>query len=107
MKGFEKCTVLGVEYRSTTINGNNSYWLDFLNSEGHSERGYTMPDSSCGRIIRNYRHAEGKPIFLDYRCAKGGKCIIGGIRHNTPDEAEKYARTPEKRGGGIWQEKDF
>lgn len=93
---FEKCTVLSVKYRSTSRNGNNSYWLNFLNSEGHFERGYTSPNASCGCTITNYTYAEGKPIFLGYHYTKGGKCIIDSIKHKSPDEAEKYANTLEK-----------
>ena len=89
MKDFEKCKVLKVEYRNTSYYGNNSYWLNFLNCEGHWERGYTSPNASCGYTVRNYR--EGDTIFLRYHYTKGGKCIIDGIKHNLPDEAEKYA----------------
>ena len=97
MKDFEKCTVLEVEYRSTSRNGNNSYWLSFLDSEGHFERGYTHPDASCGYSIRNYKYAEEKPIFLAYHYTKGGKCIIDRVKHNSPDEAEKYAEEMESK----------
>lgn len=93
MKDFEKCTVLKVEYRNTSLYGNNSYWLSFLDSGGHFVRGYTSSDASCGYTVTNYRYAEGKPIFLKYHYTKGGKCVIDRIRHNTPDEAERYAGT--------------
>ena len=96
MENFEKCTVLKVEYKNTSYYGNNSYWVNFLNSEGHFERGYTAPNASCGYTITNYKYAEGKPIFLDYHYTKSGKCIIDSIKHNSPDEAEKYAETLEK-----------
>ena len=89
MKDFEKCTVLKVEYRNTSYYGNNSYWLNFLNCEGHFERGCTSPNASCGYTVQNYR--EGDAIFLRYHYTKGGKCIIDSIKHNLPDEAEKYA----------------
>ena len=89
MKDFEKCKVLKVEYRNTSYYGNNSYWLNFLNCEGHFERGYTSPNASCGYTVQNYR--EGDTIFLRYHYTKGGRCIIDGIKHNSPDEAEKYA----------------
>lgn len=90
MKDFEKCTVLKVEYRNTSYYGNNSYWLDFLNCERRFERGYTSPNASCGYTVQNYR--EGDTIFLKYHYTKGGKCIIDSIKHNSPDEAEKYAQ---------------
>ena len=89
MKDFEKCKVLKVEYRNTSYYGNNSYWLNFLNCEGHFERGYTSPNASCGYTVQNYR--EGDTIFLRYHYTRGGKCIIDSIKHNLPDEAEKYA----------------
>lgn len=89
MKDFEKCKVLKVEYRNTSYYGNNSYWLNFLNCEGHFERGYTSPNASCCYTVLNYR--EGDTIFLRYHYTKGGKCIIDSIKHNLPDEAEKYA----------------
>ena len=92
---FEKCTVLKVEYRNTSYYGNNSYWVNFLDSEGHFERGYTSPNASCGCTVTNYRYAEGKPIFLEYHL-KGGRCIIDSIQHDSPGEAEKYANTLEK-----------
>lgn len=47
-------------------------------------------------------------LKAEYRSASYcGKCVIGGIKHNSPDGAEKYARTLEKQGGRTWQEKDF
>lgn len=89
MKDFEKCTVLKVEYRNNSYFGNNSYWLNFLNCEGHFERGYTSPNAACGYTVQNYRG--GDTIFLRYHYTKGGKCVIDSIKHNLPDEAEKYA----------------
>ena len=94
MKGFAKCKVLKVEYRNTSYYGNNSYWLNFLNCEGHFERGYTSPNASCGYTVQNYR--EGDTIFLRYHYTRGGKCIIDSIKHNLPEEAEKYAEEMEK-----------
>lgn len=93
---YEKCTVLKVEYRNSSLCGNSSYWLSFLSSLGRFERGYTSPNASCGCTAKNYRYAEGKPIFLKYHYTGGGKCVIDSIMHNLPDEAEKYAVTMEK-----------
>lgn len=95
MKDFEKCKVLRVDYRNTTFYGNNTYYLNFLTSEGHFERGYTSPDSSCSYTIQNYKYAEGKLIFLKYHYTRGGKCVIDRIKHASPDEAEKYAEEME------------
>lgn len=91
MKDFEKCTVLRVEYKSTSVYGNNSYWLAFLNSEGHFERGYTASNASCGYTVTNYRYAEGKPIFIKYHYTKNKNCIIDSIMRNSPDKAQEYA----------------
>lgn len=98
MKSFCKCTVLKVKYKNTSLYGNSSYWLSFLDYKGHFERGYTAPNAGCGYTIQNYKYAEGKPIYLMYHYTNSGRCIIDRIQHILPSEAEKYANMQE---GGI------
>lgn len=92
MRDYERCTLLEIEYKTHSVNGNPSYYVAFLDSEGHYKRGYTASDSSSGYTIKNYRYAvEEKPvIYLDYHFTqKKGTLIVDSIRDNTPEEAKK------------------
>ena len=96
-RGYEKCMLLSVEYKSTSTVGNPSYWVYFTDSEGKFHRGYTASNSSSGYTIRNYRYCdEGQVIYLDYHFTrKTGSCIIDCIKHNTPEEAAREAEKEE------------
>ena len=87
-RGYEKCILHSVEYKSTSTVGNPSYWVYFTDSEGEFHRGYTGSNSSSGYTIRNYRN--GIVIYMKYHFTrKTGACIIDCIKHNTPEEAEE------------------
>lgn len=91
-RGYEKCMLLSVEYKSTSTVGNPSYWVYFTDSKGKFQRGYTASNSSAGYTIRNYRNICGTVIYLKYHFTrKTGSCIIDFIKHNTPEEAAREA----------------
>ena len=89
-RGYEKCILHSVEYKSTSIEGNPSYWVYFTDSEGKFQRGYTGSNSSSGYMIQNYRYCgSGTVIYLKYHFTKKkGTCIIDFVKHNTPEEVE-------------------
>lgn len=97
MKDYERCTLLSVEYKNTSTVGNPSYWICFLDSEGHFHRAYTASNSSAGYTIKNYRYAENQVIYMTYHFTKNDACIVDCIKHNSPSEAQKeYLMEVEK-----------
>lgn len=92
-RGYEKCMLLSVEYKSTSMVGNPSHWVCFTDSKGEFHRGYTSSNSSAGYTIKNYRYCgPGTVIYMEYHFTrKTGSCIIDFIRHNTPEEAAREA----------------
>lgn len=92
-RGYEKCILHSVEYKSTSTVGNPSYWVYFTDSEGEFHRGYTGSNSSAGYTIKNYRYCDdGTVIYMEYHFTrKTGSCIIDVIKHNTPTEAAREA----------------
>ena len=95
-RGYEKCTLLSVKYKSTSTVGNPSYWVYFTDSKGEFHRGYTGSNSSSGYTIRNYRNICGIVIYLKYHFTrKTGSCVIDFIKHNTPEEASREAEAEE------------
>lgn len=93
MKEYERCVLHGIERKSTSANGNPSYWVSFTDSEGVYHRGHTASDASTGYTASNYRYAEsGTPIYLKYHFTrKTGACIVDMIKHNTPEQAKEEA----------------
>lgn len=91
MKEYERCVLHGIEWKSTSVNGNPSYWVSFTDSEGCFHFAYTASDASAGYTASNYRYAEnGTPIYLKYHFTrKTGACIVDMIKHNTPEQARK------------------
>ena len=95
-RGYEKCMLHSVEYKSTSTVGNPSYWVYFTDSKGELHCGYTGSNSSSGYTIRNYRNICGIVIYLKYHFTrKTGYCIIDYIKHNTPEEAAREAEAEE------------
>lgn len=97
MRNWEKCTVYYVERKGTSCCGNPSYWVHFLDSEGHCHVGYTASDASAGYTASNYRYCDEKQvIYLDYHFTKKeGTCIIDYIKHVSPTEATNEATKEE------------
>lgn len=93
MSDYEKCTLLSVEYKTTSYYGNPSYYIAFLDEKGNYKRGYTASNASAGYTIKNYRNAmNGSPIYLRYHYTRTkGTLIIDGIKHNTPEQAKQEA----------------
>lgn len=92
-RGYEKCMLLSVEYKSRSTVGNPSYWVYFTDSKGEFHRGYTGSNSVSGYKIENYRYCDsGSVIYMKYHFTrKTGACVIDFIKHNTPEEASREA----------------
>lgn len=91
MTNYEKCTLLSVEYKTTSYYGNPSYYIAFLDSKGNYKRGYTSSNASSGYTASNYKYSTNAPIFLEYHETRAGNLIVDRIKHNTPEQAKQEA----------------
>lgn len=68
--------IISCRYKSTSRDGNPSYWVKFQDSEGSVSVGYTATDASCGYGCENFinRMAE-----ICHHTTKRGNIIIDYI----------------------------
>ena len=66
-----------VEYRNTSIYGNNSYYIAFEDEKGKLIIGYTKPNAECAYGCKNPELREF--AYIEYHQTKSGKIVIDYI----------------------------
>lgn len=66
-----------VEYRNTSLYGNNSYYIAFEDEKGELLIGYTKPNAECAYGCKNPELREF--AYIEYHQTKSGKTIIDDI----------------------------
>ena len=64
--------VIGTSYKSTSVNGNPSYWVSF-EAENGIVRAYTASDASCGYGCTNFN---GEMCDIVYHLTRSGNAVI-------------------------------
>lgn len=63
-----------VEYRNTSLCGNNSYYIAFEDEKGELIIGYTKPNADCAIGCKNSDLREF--AYIEYHATKSGKIVI-------------------------------
>lgn len=63
-----------INWKSTSVNGNPSYWVFLQDHEGHVRKGYTGSDYRIGDGIRNFQRDEHVTLTCHY--TRNGNMII-------------------------------
>ena len=69
--------IKNVQYRNTSVYGNNSYYIAFEDEKGEELTGYTSPNSSCAYGCKNPELREF--AYIEYHATKSGKVVIDYI----------------------------
>ena len=80
MKTNRKQTIAkikNVQYRNTSLYGNNSYYIAFEDEKGELIIGYTKPNAECAYGCKNSEFREF--AYIEYHQTKSGKIIIDDI----------------------------
>ena len=69
--------IKNVQYRNTSVYGNNSYYIAFEDEKGELIIGYTKPNADCAYGCRN--EDLRKFAYIEFHETKGGKIVIDQI----------------------------
>ena len=87
MKANRKQTIAKikkVEYRNTSLCGNNSYYIAFEDEKGELIIGYTKPNADCAYGCKNPELREF--AYIEYHQTKSGKIVIDYIYNKSTYE---------------------
>ena len=80
--------IKNVQYRNTSLYGNNSYYIAFEDEKGELIIGYTKPNAECAYGCKNSELREF--AYIEYHSTKSGKIIIDMIfNKSTYDKLNK------------------
>ena len=65
--------VKSVERKGISVNGNPSYWIEFVEKDSSVLKGYTASNAQCGYIASNLAN---KFCKIEYHNSKKGSIII-------------------------------
>lgn len=69
--------IKNVQYRNTSLCGNNSYYIAFEDEKGELLIGYTKPNAECAYGCKNSELREF--AYIEYHSTKSGKIVIDDI----------------------------
>lgn len=69
--------IKNVQYRNTSLYGNNSYYIAFEDEKGELLIGYTKPNAECAYGCKNPELREF--AYIEYHVTKSGKIVIDDI----------------------------
>ena len=69
--------IKNVQYRNTSVYGNNSYYIAFEDEKGELIIGYTKPNAECAYGCKNPDLREF--AYIEYHKTKSGKIVIDQI----------------------------
>ena len=63
--------------KCTSVNGNPSYWVEFVEKDRSALKGYTASDAQCGYIASNLAN---KLCKIEYHYTQKGSIIIDDMK---------------------------